>query len=164
MKIASVIFSVLLVACTSPSENMGPKDDPSGFDVPQGIFDGKWLLLETKGFDLQGYAFVRDSVSEGYSLRFEFYDSNGESGKLRTFKDLQKDLDYIYEFTNSAEQMARRISLDKMANAAPDEYYWEITFVGEETHLFLRNKDYFNDQCCEEKIEHHFLLVGRNHT
>ncbi len=163
-KILSISFFFLLAACSSPSENIDPKADQSGFDAPQSIFDGKWVLLETKGFDFEGRAFVRDSVSEGYSLRFDFHDSNGEGGKITPYRNLEKELYYVYQFTASAEQTARRMSIDKVTNSLPDEYYWEITFVGEETHLFLRNMDYFKDECCPEKIEYHFLLVARNRT
>ena len=163
-KILSISFFVLLAACSLPLENMDPKAEQSGFDAPQSIFDGKWVLLEIKGFDFQGHAFVRDSVSESYSLRFEFHDSNGEGGKITPYRNLEKELDYIYQFTASAEQTARRMSIDKVMNSLPDEYYWEIMCVGEETHLFLRNMDYFKDECCPEKIEYHFLLVARNHS
>lgn len=162
----SLLFiGLILFSCNTQSENVDPNgSNETGFDKPQSVFDGTWLLLETKGFDLNGQAFVKDSTTEGYSTRFEFYESDEDDGKLRTYKDASKDLDYVYDYSASAEQMARKINLDRMMNALPDVYYWEITFVGEETHLFLRNSNYFTDNCCPEKLEHHFILVARAHS
>lgn len=164
-----VILALIMMACDSATLEIKKDEDSSnqnGFNASTSMFEGTWTWLETHGVDFDGVHYRQDSISEGYSIRYKFYATDGESGKLQTFKDLRTDVLYLYEYTKSENNpLQKKMILDRMTNSAPEIYYWEITFKQKEKgesiegHLYLRNAQYFTDGCCDGKIEMHFVLT-----
>ena len=161
-------LAVALIACDSAIETLKKDEGPvnqNGFNASTSVFEGTWTWLETNGVDFEGEHYRQDSISEGYSIRYKFYATEGASGKLQSYKELRPDVLYLYEYTKSDNPLQRTLILDRMTNSPPELYYWEVVFrqdvKGEKIvgHLYLRNAQYFTDECCNGKIEMHFVLT-----
>ena len=163
------LISVAVIGCDSTSESLKKDEDPAsqnGFNASTSVFEGTWTWIETSGVDFEGQHYKQDSITEGYSLRYKFFETEGQGGKMKTIKSNETSLLYQYEYTDSqiaANFLDKKITLDKMTNSAPEIFYWEIRVVqvSEENtvHLYLRNAEYFTDACCNGKIEMHFVLA-----
>lgn len=172
MKENLVIYSLLalgVIACDSTDESLKKDENPTnqnGFNASTSVFEGTWTWLETEG-DVEGVQYRKDSLTEGYSIRYKFYDTNGKSGKIQSYKNSRADILYQYEYSDSewGNPLQKKLILDRMTNSAPETYYWQIVFKQEEKgervvgHLYLRNAEYFTDACCNGKIEIHFVLT-----
>lgn len=128
--------------------------------IEKSIFEGKWHWVETNGTETDGTPFYKDPESEGYQWSFLFYDSKGTKGKLQTYKDEIEDILYGYEYTVSSDPLQQKLILTNLQGGSglPEIYYWEVSKIDNEKHLYLRNAGYFNEGCCNLKIEHNFVL------
>lgn len=158
-------IAIVAIACDSPEvKKESENEKTSGLVASTSVFEGTWKWLETTNVDANGNLHKTDSLTEGYSVVYKFYETDGLKGKLQVSGGLHSDLLYIYEYSNSENPLQKKLSMDKMANSLPEVYYWEIRYVkvneGYEGHLYLRNAAYFTSACCDEKVEHHLVFTG----
>lgn len=162
-----VLLAIAIVACDSSTE-LNKKEDSSKktveFNPPNSVFKGSWIWVETNGVDFDGQSYKQDPKTEGYNLRYQFSDTEANTGKLLIYRDLGDEINYLYEYTNSetGNPLLKKLTLDRMTNSAPELFFWEINYKQVEDkyvgHLYLRNAAYFTDGCCDGKIEYHFEL------
>ncbi|MBL7849801.1 MAG: hypothetical protein JNN04_02785 [Cyclobacteriaceae bacterium] len=142
------LFIYLITACDSPEPDL------------KLIFDGGWNWIETSGIESDGAPFYKEPDSEGYDWSFLFYDEQKTKGKLQTYKDEVKDVQYSYEYTISNDPLQQKLILINLQGGSglPEIYYWEIAESNFYTHLYLKNVNYFSEECCNLKLVHHFVL------
>lgn len=142
---------LLVVSCSAPQGgddvlsngyNHLPKNNP---------FEGKWTWVQSHGDGIAG-PYVADPVRAGYSWQLIFTESQGNGGRLITYKNGLEEYRYNYTYTESKNPPERRLLLTDDAN---DNYLWETKASGQLTHLYLRNVD----ACCDNTFEHHFVLI-----
>lgn len=132
--------------------------DSSGPDEKL-IFNGKWNWIATNGVETDGTPFHKDPESEGYDWSYLFYDEKKTEGKLQTYKDEVEDILYSYIYTVSSNPLEQKLSLTNLQSSSglPEIYFWEFVIIDNQRHLYLRNAAYFTDDCCDLKLEHHFV-------
>lgn len=138
-------FSLALIMLTLSCEN---RSEVSPRQADQ--FEGTWIWVETAGIGFDGLPYYENPTSVGYSQEYSFYDSNGHEGKLQTFKNEDKHLFYRYKY--GADENGNQVIFDRLGNALPDAYSWEIREMNSGTHLYLRGRE-----CCDKTIEQHFI-------
>jgi hypothetical protein len=158
-------LAVVAIACDSPEVmKEAVTEKTSGLLPSASVFEGTWKWLETTYVDANGNLHKTDSLTSGYSVAYKFYETDGLKGKLQVSGGPHADLLYTYEYADSDNPQQKKLSLDKMANSLPEVYYWEIRYVkvneAYEGHLYLKNVAYFTSECCDEKVEQHFVFKG----
>jgi len=148
-------FVCLLIATLSCSL---PNDELS--KAPQTVFEGVWLWLKTEGIGFAG-PYVKDSISEGHSIRYDFI--NGSD--LQVYFDKKKQLLYKYSFTLPEEDQngnpkLGELTLENLVSGrpSPERYYWEIEKEGNQVFLYLTNFE----PCCDNSFKEYYVLIERH--
>jgi len=120
------------------------------------VFEGKWKWQETKGVDTNGNSYTLNPLTEGYDIYYTFLNEENFSGELIVKTGDQNPESFNYTFDISENALEQTFTLDKFGGSPPEILYWEI-LKADGVHLYLRNAAYFTDDCCDGKLEYHFV-------
>jgi hypothetical protein len=122
---------------------------------PQTVFEGVWGWMKTEGEGIAG-PYVNDSVSEGHSIRYDFYDMTN----LQVFFNGEKQISYHYSYTIGEGGKNNTLTLEnrQAEGALAERYYWQIEEVGGVTYLYLKNAE----PCCDNTFTQFYKLIRRH--
>lgn len=154
--IISLLSLAILIGCSvPPGVNSEEELAQEKLNRPQTVFEGVWLWMKTEGEGIAG-PYMKDSVSEGHSIRYDFYDMTN----LQVYFNDEKQLVYNYSFTIGDGEQNNTLTLEnkQAGSALAEHYFWEIEELGEDTYLYLKN----TEPCCDNTFTQYYKLIKRH--
>lgn len=156
-----IMGMVLLVSCSVPPgiEN----ENQLLQDRPQNALEGNWKWMITKGEGIAG-PFEKDSISEGYSMRYDFVDNNN----LYIYRNEQEFKHFEYTLTMPEVNADGTVTFGELqlrneeSEQTEELLYWNWVEEEGEIDLYIQNYQpwYIGT---DNQYSQRFKLINRHH-
>lgn len=159
-----ILGMIMLASCSVPPgiENE-EKEDQLLLERPQNALEGNWIWIITKGEGIAG-PYQKDSISEGYSMRYDFVDNNN----LVIYRNEEefKRLEYFIltmpeEGPDGTFTLGELRVTGKDSEEAEEPLYWNWIDKEDQTYLYIQNYKP-GDVGTDNQYSQQFQLINRH--